>query len=86
MKPPPSAQDINQERVQHRFAIQGLSDQEEISESLFHLSSAPPLQKHVKVQEIFLEVQHFVPTRFEDKMKYLMANLAMQIIYLLRNF
>ena len=73
MKPPPSAQDINQERVEHRFAIQGLSDQEEISESLFHLSSAPPLQKHVKVQEIFLEVQHFVPTRFEDKMKYLMA-------------
>ena len=64
-----SAQLANAQRVEARHNIQGCDD----SESLFHLSSAPPLQKHIKAAEIFLEVRHFVPTRFEDKIKYMMA-------------
>jgi hypothetical protein len=62
------AQDANNERVQKRFNVQGLVADEE---SVFKLTSAPPLQKHIKTSDIFMEVQHFVPTRFEDKMKFM---------------
>ena len=68
------AQLANDAAVNNRFQIQGF-DPEEHHEttSVFDLSSAPPLQKHTSTAEIFMEVQHFVPTRFEDQMKFMMT-------------
>ena len=70
MPPTTAAQLANNQKVQQRFHVQGLDD-DASADSLFNLSSAPPLKKHVNAAEIFLEVQHFVPTRFEDQMKFM---------------
>ena len=70
MQEPTPAQQANANQIANRFQhnIQGID-----TESLFHLSSAPPLQVAKKTSEIIGEVVHFVPTRFEDKVNYMMA-------------
>jgi len=75
MKMQTPAQLANDAAVNDRFKIQGFDPHHDAdtTSSVFDLSSAPPLQKHTSTAEIFMEVQHFVPTRFEDQMKFMMT-------------